>query len=378
MRPRHAALLSALLLAGAYALWQRSGRRLPPHAPDLRLEHLASFGADSGRGNLLGVQPHLTPLDYAAPQRFRAKLEGYLAAAQAQGWITPRTVVVFPEHLGTWLVALGERRGLYAAPTVAQALRALALSHPLGLAWHWPQAAAADRTAAALFAVKAQAMAETYHRTFSALARAYGCTVVAGSILLPDPTIEEGRLVVRRGPLQNVSAVYGPDGALHPALVRKVHLTPAEQPLARGAAPADLPCFDTPAGRLGVLICADSWYPEPYARLRHQGVELVAVPSYLEVSGVWQRPWRGYAGMATPPDVDPADVGQLTEGEAWLRYALAGRLRSSGARYGINVFLRGTLWDLGADGHTIAVAGDRVYEAPHGDGAALVNLWLTA
>lgn len=378
MRPRHAALLSALTLTGAYALWQRSGRRLPPHAPDLRLEHRLAFGAAGGRGNLLGVQPHMTPWDYATPQRFRAKLEGYLAAAQAQGWIAPRTIVVFPEHLGTWLVALSERRSLYAAPTVAQALRVLALSHPLGLATRWPQAAAADRAAAALFAVKAQAMAETYHRTFSALARAYRCTVVAGSILLPDPTVEQGRLVVRRGPLQNVSAVYGPDGALHSALVRKVHLTPAEQPLASGASLADLPCFDTPAGRLGVLICADSWHPEPYARLRQQGVELVAVPSYLEMSDVWQRPWRGYAGMAAPSDVDPADVGRLTEGEAWLRYALAGRLRSSGARYGINVFLRGALWDLGADGHTIAVEGDRVYEAPHSDGAALVNLWLGA
>ncbi|MCS6845144.1 MAG: hypothetical protein NZ528_12620 [Caldilineales bacterium] len=378
MQPRHAAPASVLLLAGAYALWQRSGHRLPAHTLDLRLEHVVSFGADRGRGNLLGVQPYMMPPDYATPERFRAKLEGYLAAAHAQGWISPRTVVVFPEHLGTWLVALGERSGLYNAATIAHTLRLLALSHLPGLARQWPAAKAADRTAAALFAVKAKQMAEAYHHTFGHLARTLRCTVVAGSILLPSPQIEEGALTVGPAPLQNVAAVYGPDGALHPRLVRKVYLTPAEQPLASGAPSAALPWFETPAGRLGVLICADSWHPEPYARLRQHGVELVAVPSYLEVSDIWHRPWRGYVGMATPPDVDPADAGRITEGQAWLRYALAGRLRSSGARWGLNVFLRGALWDLGADGHTIVVEGDHVHEAPHGDGAALVNLWLGA
>lgn len=26
----------------------------------------------------------------------------------------------------------------------------------------------------------------------------------------------------------------------------------------------DIPVFDTPVGKLGVLVCADSWYPEAY------------------------------------------------------------------------------------------------------------------
>jgi predicted amidohydrolase len=42
-----------------------------------------------------------------------------------------------------------------------------------------------------------------------------------------------------------------------------------------------LPVYETRAGRLGVLVCADSWYPAPYQYLKEQGVELLAVPSFV-------------------------------------------------------------------------------------------------
>ncbi|HEY63838.1 MAG TPA: hypothetical protein G4O02_04650 [Caldilineae bacterium] len=38
------------------------------------------------------------------------------------------------------------------------------------------------------------------------------------------------------------------------------------------------PAFDTPAGRLGVLICADSWYPQACEAMRDHSVEMIAVP----------------------------------------------------------------------------------------------------
>lgn len=43
--------------------------------------------------------------------------------------------------------------------------------------------------------------------------------------------------------------------------------------------------------------------------------------------------------------MDPSDVGHLTEGQAWDRYALLGRLASSRARYGVNTFQVGRLWE---------------------------------
>ena len=141
----------------------------------------------------------------------------------------------------------------------------------------------------------------------------------------------------------------------------------------------NLIAYGTNNGRgnlLGILICADSWYPEPYRVLRSGNVDMVAVPSFLAHDNVWDRPWNGYDPARTPPDVEPGDVGRLSEGKAWLKYALASKLAGAGIEHGISVFLRGHMWDIGADGHTVVVHQGTVLEAEHVDGAALVNSWL--
>jgi hypothetical protein len=102
----------------------------------------------------------------------------------------------------------------------------------------------------------------------------------------------------------------------------------------------------------------------------------VAVPSFISAQGHWERPWGGYDSNPTPEDVDRGDIGKLTEGEAWRKYALAGRMELSGARAGMNVFLRGRFWDLVADGGTaLAVTQDALSEAGQ-HGAAVVCLWI--
>jgi len=344
---------------------------------DLNIQQVISFGADVGRGNLVGIQVDMSPLDYATADTLRARLDGYLAAARAQGWLNERTIVVFPEYLGTWLVAAGEGRAVIEATQVAVAIRNLILRHPLAFARCLLTSRAPDRLRESVFRLKAAAMARDYHRLFSGLAARYAVTVVAGSILLPGAQVTQGELHVADGRLQNVTAIYRPDGSPHSEIARKVYPIADELPFVAAGNVADLPVFDTPAGKLGVLICADSWYPRPYEVLRDRGAQIIAVPSYLSPDGVWQQPWRGYSGAPAPEGVHRDDAGKLTEGEAWLKYALAGRAPAMGLRHGINVFLRGALWDLGADGHTVVVRDGEVMEAAHVDGAALVNSWLT-
>jgi hypothetical protein len=183
-------------------------------------------------------------------------------------------------------------------------------------------------------------------------------------------------VVAGDGPLYNVAAVYCPDGQAHATLVRKAFPISIELPFTTPAPVAELPAFDTPAGRLGVLICADSWYPAAYERLRAHGVELIAVPSDGVTKEAWEGLWRGYDGAPAPADVDPTDVGVLTEAQAWRKYALAGRITQAGARCGINVFLRGELWDLGAHGGCATIVDGATAIEGRGGGAALLNLWL--
>jgi predicted amidohydrolase len=343
---------------------------------DLSHTELVEHGFDARRGNLLGVQPFVRAADYASEDTLSARLSQYTEIAAQKGWLNPRTVVVWPEYVGTWLAAAGEGPAVYKANNLNGAMRLLAMRHMLRFAREALSAREVDRIAASLFRLKANSMARRYQAVFSGLARRYSVTMVAGSILLPSPTVKDGQVIAGAGPLYNISAVFGPDGLAHARLVRKVVPIKTELPFVAPAPVAELPTFETPAGRLGVLICADSWYPAPYERLQAQGVELIAVPSSITTQGLWDRPWEGYDGAAAPADVDSGDVGRLTEGQAWRKYALAGRIGSAGATHGINVFLRGVLWDINADsGQALAVSEGQITESS-GVGAAILNLWL--
>lgn len=370
-------LLVVLLLALAgYFVWAGSGRDLPLPASDGGFQAYAEMGRDSGRGNLVGIQPYLLPVDYSSETAFLAKLAAYFASARRRGVLNHKSIVVLPEYTGTWLVAMGEKRRVYAARTSGEALQTVALSNVFSFfrAKLATPDSTKDPTTDALFRMKAPVMAETYQRVFSTLAKTYGVTVVAGSILLPEPEVGTGQLAVGKGQLQNVCAVFRPDGSLA-GLVRKAFPTEAEQKfLCAGKVTAN-PVFDTPAGTLGVLVCADAWFSPAYAALKAKGATLLAVPSYSMTDNAWRLPWGGYSGHPTPPDAR-ADVGRITEGEAWQRYTLPARAPGeAGIRRGINVFLRGTLWDLGTDGGTILLR-DSARLAPVVNAATLSVVWL--
>jgi predicted amidohydrolase len=370
----------ALLLVLAHALWSRTGRGVPESPRDPGLE-VTLAGHDEGAGNLLAVQPYMVPADYSTAERFQAKLDAYLAAASSRGLLNERTVAVFPEYLGTWLAALGEKASVYRSGSVQEALRIVAFTHPVAYTRALLTCPERDRAKAALFRMKAATMAAGYQDAFARLAARWRITIVAGSIVLPSPRVEVGRLVAGDGSLENVSAVFRPDGGIEDALVRKAYPIEEEKGFVAACSPSGLPVFATPAGRLGVLICADSWHPESYRALRAKKVELLVVPSYLADDDCWNRPWRGYDGAPAPSDVDPSDLGRITEGRAWSRYALLGRYASSGARAGVNVFLRGALWDLGDDGRSVLVSGEGEGKATEGsrrDGPALLNQWVPA
>ena len=333
-------------------------------------------GSDARRGNLLGIQPWVHIADYRSAGSLYAALDGYFAAAAGRAWLQARTVAVLPEYLGSWLVAVNEPPALFRAKRMSPAMSRLALRHGGAFLAGMLGAPAADRVKYALFRARAGAMAHAYTEVFGALARHWRVTIVAGSILLPAPYVRAGRVLAGRGALENVAAVFHPNGLADERLARKQFLTAAEQPF---IAPATRPApaiYDTPAGRLGVLVCADAFYPASYAALAGQGVELLAVPSYLETSNIWHQPWLGYNGGPAPADVRAADLGAISERQAWLRYGMAGRIAAAGIPYGVNVFLRGEILDLGSDGATLLARHGEVRETAATARTALASVWL--
>jgi predicted amidohydrolase len=332
------------------------------------------FGAKS-EASLIGVQPYLTPADYRSADALRARLGDYLEAAKERGWITERSVVVFPEHIGTWLAAQKAPAAAYTAKTTGGAMTALIAAHPFAFGAALLRSPEEDRAAAAIFRMRQNEMLAAYNDVFGGLAREFSVSIVAGSIVAENPRVENGRVVSGRGALYNSSVLFRPDGTAAEDIVLKAHPIPSETPFTAPAPATRIPTFATPAGRLGILICADSWHPDAYRTLKERGAELVAVPAFLQPDGAWGQPWRGYV-TEWPDDVSRHDPGARTEEEAWLSYSAPARAPRIGVERAMTVFLRGRLWDLGADGRTLTLGGEGLALGDAVDGAALSVLWL--
>lgn len=355
------AIISALIVIVMVSLWV-----LRPSDLEVGSElHLGRIPQAVDGPALVAIQPWMDARHYQSADHLAAHLTGYLQTAREAGAMPQQSIVVFPEHIGTWLVAASSPRQGFLASRTDNAMTWLIASRPLPYIGALLRSSEVDQSAAALFRMRARSMASDYSRVFSQLADQYDITIVAGSIVLPDPSVVDGELLVGRGPLYNVSAVFFGDGRIAESLVRKVHPIPDEAGFTSAASAAALPVFETIHGRLGVLICADSWHPDTYAALESQNVDIIAVPAFLQPTGVWEEGWHGYT-TGWPDDADREDEMRLVEREAWLTYALAGRMDETGASTGATAFLRGHLWDLGSDGANILVsqgqgnvAGDR-------------------
>jgi len=213
-------LISAalLLLAGAGLLifldWAKE-RPTIHYLSDLRTQVISPPPPSVRHGNLLTIRPQLFPFDYQSPTHLRLVLAAALDAARDAGLLNAQTLVVLPDHIGTWLLATGEKPEFYRARDRLEVRNWLLLGNPLLAMNVLLRNLDANRLDEALLRMKAEQMAADYQSLFGGLAREYGVTLQAGSILLPEPRIDDdGRLHSGSGPLWNLSLVFGPDGRI--------------------------------------------------------------------------------------------------------------------------------------------------------------------
>ncbi|EJL06605.1 carbon-nitrogen hydrolase family protein [Pseudomonas chlororaphis] len=365
------ALIAALT---SYTLWTRE-RPIGHYLSDLRIQLAVDQGTPADHGNLLGIQPELFPTDYQSPERLHRKLAAYLQQARDQGLLNEKTVVVLPEHIGTWLMVSGEKNELYQAASLKEAMNWLAVSNPLPFLRALITAKGDNRLDDAHLRMKARSMADQYQRLFGGLAKEFGITLVAGSIVLPEPVIEGSNLRIGSGALYNTTLVFGSDGLPIGQPQRQLYPTFDERGFIQASTDQAVQVVDTPAGRLGVLIGSDSWYPDNYRKLNAQGAQLVAVPAFVMGRGAWDRPWRGYKNLSTPSEVS-LKPEEVSEGEAWRRLTLTSRAPSSLASAGVSVFLRGQFWDQGSAGQSFINSNGEHFADGDARGARLLNIWL--
>lgn len=334
-------LLAFALLAGlgSYAQWIEQ-RPSSHYLSDLRSQVALDIGEPGPRGNLLGIQPELFAADYQSLARLRLKLAAYLDHARERGMLNARTVVVLPEHIGTWLLAVGEKEELYRANERRQAMHWLAATNPLDFLSALLGAADDARLDDAMLRTKAKSMARDYQKLFGDLARDYQITLVAGSIVLPEPHIEQGRLEIGRGPLYNASLVF--DQAGNPLGQPQRHAFSAGT--LKTETTGAVQVLETPAGRLGVILGTDMQQLRKATTAGDETIELLAMPSDLD------------------SQADDAELGE--------------QLQTHGIRAGLKVHLRGRLWERAGQSQALAFNAGRSERSDPERGAQLINLWL--
>jgi hypothetical protein len=333
------------LLALATYAWWTTQRPVAHYLSDLRIEPLLDQGSPGAAGNLLGLQPRMTPADYQNPRRLQMKFEAYLRQARARGLLGPRTIVVLPEHIGTWLWLSGEKDEVYRADQLSEASGWLTLSNPLAFLEALLKGRGKHRLSEAQLRMKAADMAEDYQRVFGGLARQFGVTLVAGSIVLPEPGLREGRLTLGEGPLYNVAVTFGPDGLpmAEPLRQHRVHF---QRFLAAGTGPA-VQILQTPAGPLAVALGDDAQAPQTQTQVKAQGARALAVPAFL-------------SGNVSEPDSAPGAATLATAAPA-----------------GMIVYLHGRFWSHRGVGEGYSwQAGKRGKPKADVTTAGMLNLWL--
>lgn len=249
-----------------------------------------------------------------------ARAESLVGEAAGAG----ATLVVFPE---TWLPGY---------PAWFDYTRDAALWN------HAPVKAVYARLAAESVVVSGESGA-----ALAALAKGAGVTLVMGA----SERVVSGP---GRGTLYNALLVYGPDGALlnhH----RKLTPTYTEHLVWGGGDTAGLRAVDTPAGRLGGLICWEHWNPLARQALHESGEDVhVAVWSaVMGVNEMHQEASRCYAfearchvlaagqlmrASALPPELEPSPA-KVSGPDQWL-------LRGGSAIIGPDgSYLAGPLYD---------------------------------
>jgi len=143
---------------------------------------IVSLGNDAGQGNLLGIQPALAPIHYANKETLKDNLRSYLEAANARGLINSKTVIVFPEYIGSWLVAMEQKSSVYDKENLNDAMTAVITANlfKFGVAYFTAPSGTKAKDKYAAFAMKAKPIAQTYDEIFSELAREFKATIVAG------------------------------------------------------------------------------------------------------------------------------------------------------------------------------------------------------
>ncbi|WP_268036781.1 hypothetical protein [Algoriphagus sp. PAP.12] len=346
-----------LLFIFIWLIWSYSGRKTPVDPPKIFLSLVQDINpSDTLKNNLVGIQPYMEEADFVLQERYRNKLELYLAEAKKSNLIRTNTLVVFPENIGTWLILVDEKHSLATKNRLNEVKSTLIWSNIFDFCLAYLRTDEEDRSMAAVYRMKAKNMAEAYYESFSGLARQFQTYIVAGSIILPKPSVLDGEIYIDiTEPLVNASFVFGPDGKIIGNPIIKEHSGGFDDLLLSLSNIDNHEVLDLPVGKTSILINQDAWFNETYQLIENSTPSIILNPSFSPGINSMAEPWEGF-GISTPSfEIDSTDLGNITLLEAIEKYSLPQKINNSNAQIGMTLFLKGEFWDLGASGQPLII-----------------------
>lgn len=134
-----------------------------------------------------------------------------------------------------------------------------------------------------------------YLSAYQALAKELRICLVPGSIVERHQSEAEGK---DQFTLYNTAYFISNDGSILGSY-RKKNIWHPERPHLTSSGEAPHEVFDTPIGKVGLLICWDLAFPEAFRELIAQGAEVVVIPTFCNIpSSLFLR----YAAADSPRD----------------------------------------------------------------------------
>ncbi len=183
-----------------------------------------NLGSDSGKGNILGIQPYLTAINYTNIPTFKESIRAYLVEAKNNNFINSKTVVVLPDNIGSFLFAYEEKESVYKKSTLEEAFKAIVYANVFKYGFTYFSApTGTDKAKYAALALKANQSAKIYWEVFGELAKEFNVTIAAGSIVLPEAILTStGIITVKNGILFNTAAIFNNEGKIKNELDRSL------------------------------------------------------------------------------------------------------------------------------------------------------------
>lgn len=314
---------------------------------------ITSIGTDKNYANMVAIQPYMIPADYSTETRFYEKLESYIIKAKRSGFLKERTTIIFPDHIGTPLYLIDERREVYTSKTLDDMFSNLnSTKYPNLKRTNFSTKIELTKY---LLDEKSKLVKDTYISTFSKLALFYKVNILAGSIVLPISSLSNGELNF----IENDRKVYGfmfdNKGKITQKVERKYLYSFETEFLKPGKPPEEGLVVPGIPNKMAVLFSGDTLLPVSYTRII-QVTDLWVSPvfklnnenmdySKLEISSEIQNPSK-----STFKESDSL----LTSRELWNKFSTPGRHASTSSKSYLQVFLNGEFYDYKLDSWSCA------------------------